>query len=258
MRPTLSVAVITRDEEADIRGCLESVAWADERVVLDSGSTDATVAIARSLGARVEVESWRGYAPQKNRAMELCTGDWVLSIDADERVTEALRREIEAALAADPVELPAGFSMPRLSFHLGRWIKRGGWYPDRKVRLTRRGAGAWVGEEVHEHLEVEGRVGRLGRPLLHYTYRDLSDHLAKMDGYTVRIAHRRHTRGVKPSLRRLLLNPPFKFLRMYVLKGGFLEGTAGFILAAAGAWYVFLKEAHLWELWRVRPPQGAP
>jgi hypothetical protein len=252
------VAVITRDEEDNIRGCLESVAWADERVVLDSGSTDGTVGIARSLGARVEVEEWRGYAPQKNRAAELCTGEWVLSIDADERVTEALRREIESALAAPPSSLPAGFSMPRLSFHLGRWIRRGGWYPDRKVRLARRGKGAWVGEEVHEHLEVEGPVGRLGKPLLHYTYRDLSDHLVKMDGYTVRIARGRHARGRRPSLLRLVLNPPFKFLRMYVLKGGFLEGTAGFILAAAGAWYVFLKEAHLWELWRVRKPEGAP
>ncbi len=248
MKPRLSAVIITRDEEDTLRDCLESLRFADEVVVLDSGSTDRTVEIAHRYTDLVFGEEWRGYAAQKNAALERCTGDWVLSLDADERVTEGLHREIEAVLSRPASDLPDGFSMPRLSFHLGRWIRRGGWYPDRKVRLARRDRCSWTGEELHERLEVRGRLEELANPLLHYTYRDLSDHLAKVDRYTTIMARARYARGERSGLGGLVLHPLGKFLRMYLFKGGVLEGKAGFVLAAVGAWYVFLKYAKLWEL----------
>jgi len=243
---SLSVVVICKDEEANIRDCLESVKWADEIVVVDSGSSDRTVEIAREYTDRVIHHDWAGYGPQKDFAMSRATGDWILNLDADERVSPELAREIRTVLAADADF--AGYSMPRRTFYLGRWILHGGWYPDRKVRLVRRGKGAWGDSTLHESLAVSGRVGRLSGDLLHYTYRDISDHLRVVDEFTTLAAEKAAETGRRRALLGAILHPPWKFLSMYVLRLGFLDGAAGFILAVISSYYVFLKYAKLWEL----------
>jgi len=248
---TIAVYVITRDEEDRIGDCLASVAWADEILVVDSGSTDRTVAIARGTGARVIVRDWPGYAAQKNFAVEQLAADWVLSVDADERVTPELAAQVRALVAAAAAGI-AGASVPRRTWYLGRWIRHGGWYPDRKVRLMRRGRGRWEGEHVHERLAVAGAVRALGGDLLHYTYRDIADHLRTIDCFTTAAARGLAARGTRGAGCGMLVNPPLKFLKMYLLKAGFLDGLPGFVVAVLGSYYVFLKYAKLWELQRAR------
>lgn len=248
MTKDISVVIITGNEEDNIRDCLESVSWADEIVVLDSMSRDRTVEIAKEYTDRVYQEEWKGFAAQKMAALRYCTGRWILSIDADERVTWGLQKEIDAVFQRSDDDLPDGFFIPRKSFCLGRWIRRGGWYPDRKLRLARRELCRWVEKGLHERLEVPGRRENLENPLLHYTYRDLSDHLSRIDLYTSMDADYRFADGQRAGLGGLLFRPFFKFFRMYFLKGGILEGRAGLILAAMGAYYAFLKTAKLWEL----------
>ena len=183
----VTVFVIAQDEEAHIADCLASAAFAAERVVLDGGSRDRTRELAAAAGARVEQRPFDGMNAQKNAALDLCRQPWVLNLDADERVGEELRRELEALFAAG--EPPcAGYTMPRRAFHLGRWIRGGGWYPDRKLRLFRRTAGRFAGRDPHDKVVVDGPVGRLGGDLLHYAYRDLAHHVAKLDGYTTAAA----------------------------------------------------------------------
>jgi glycosyltransferase involved in cell wall biosynthesis len=250
-RATLAVCVITRDEEDRIGDCLASVAFADEILVVDSGSTDRTVAIARATGARVIVREWPGYAAQKNFAQEQLAADWVLSVDADERVTPELAQQIQGLLAAVPEGL-AGASVRRRTWYLGRWIRHGGWYPDRKVRLVRRGRGRWEGEEVHERLVADGQIRALDGDLLHYTYRGIADHLRTIDRFTTAAARGMAARGARGARVGMIVNPPLKFLKMYLLKAGFLDGLPGFVVAVLGGYYVFLKYAKLWELQRVR------
>jgi glycosyltransferase involved in cell wall biosynthesis len=244
--PSLAVCVITRDEEDRIGDCLDSVGFADDVLVVDSGSTDRTVEIARAKGARVIVRDWPGYAAQKNFAAEQVGADWVLSIDADERVTPELAKEIRDATASAP-EAVAGCSMPRRTWYLGRWIRHGGWYPDRKVRLVRRGRGRWEGEHVHERLVVAGPTRELRGDLLHYTYRDIGDHLRTMDRFTTEAARGMRARGAGGAVAGMLVGPPAKFLKMYVLKAGFLDGLPGFVVAVLGSVSVFLKHAKRWE-----------
>ena len=252
---TLAALVITFDEEDRIADCLASVAFADEILVVDSGSTDRTVAIAHASGARVIVRDWPGYAAQKNYASEQVAADWILSVDADERVTPELAREIRALIAAAPATL-AGASMPRRTWYLGRWIRRGGWYPDRKIRLARRGRGRWEGESVHERFVIDGTVAPLSGDLLHYTYRNIADHLRTIDRFTTEAARGMEAQGRTGAGFALLVHPPLKFLKMYLLKAGFLEGLPGFIVAVLGSYYVFLKYAKLWELQRTKGARG--
>ncbi len=245
-RRPVSVCVITKDEEENLPDCLESVKWADEIVVVDSRSTDRTREIAAAAGARVIERDFPGHVEQKNFALEQAGGDWVLCLDADERCTPALREAIRAVLAGDPPL--AGYAVRRHAFHLGRWIDHGGWYPDRKLRLFDRRRGRWGGRNPHDRVEVEGPVGRLEGDLLHLSYRSLSDHLRQIDFFTTIAAREKRARGERPSLARLVLHPPGKFLRMYLLKGGFLDGVPGLVVASMGSWYVFLKYAKLREL----------
>jgi glycosyltransferase involved in cell wall biosynthesis len=254
-RATLAVCVITRDEEDRIGACLDSVAFADELLVVDSGSTDRTVEVARARGARVIVRDWPGYAEQKNFAMDQVGADWVLSVDADERVSPELAAALRELLAAPPPGVD-GCSVARRTWYLGRWIRHGGWYPDRKVRLARRGRGRWQGAGVHERLEVAGPVRALAGDLLHYTYRDIADHLRVIDRYTTAAAGELAAAGAGGALAGMLLHPPLKFLKMYLLKAGFLDGQAGFVVAALGGYYVFLKYAKLWELKRAARPDA--
>lgn len=252
-RPTLAACVITLNEEDRIGDCLDSVSWADELLVVDAGSADRTAEIAREKGARVVVRGWPGYAAQKNFALGEVAADWVLSVDADERVSGELAASIRGFLAA-PGDGVAGASMARRTRYLGRWIRHGGWYPDRKVRLVRRGRGRWEGEHVHERLAVDGEVRALDGDLLHLTYRGLADHVRTMDRYTAEAARALAARGARGGLGGMIAAPPLKFLKMYLVKAGFLDGVPGFVAAVMGSYYVFLKQAKLWEL--RRPGEG--
>lgn len=243
--PKLSVTLITQNESADLAAALESVTWADEIVVVDSGSTDDTVAIARRFTERVSVNAWPGYVAQKNHAAALASHDWILSLDADERVTPALAAEIRALLGSAPAH--RAYRMPRITWHLGRWIRSTDWYPDHQLRLYDRTAARWTGGHVHEGLSVDGSVGRLQGSLEHFAYRDISDHLDTIDRYTSLAARQMAEQGRTAGLLQLAVHPPLAFLRNYVARGGFRDGTAGFIVSAMNAYYVFLKFAKLWE-----------
>jgi glycosyltransferase involved in cell wall biosynthesis len=249
-RPLTTLCVITKDEEDRIAGCLDSAGVVDRMLVLDSGSTDRTREIAASRGARVEVHDFDGHVEQKNRAVDLAETEWVLCLDADERLSPELSREIGDALARP--DLPAAFSMPRRNRYLGRWIRHGGWYPDRKVRLFDRRRARWGGVNPHDHVQVSGPVRELGGDILHHTYRSVSDHLRQIDLFTTISSRELAAKGRSPRLTDLLVRPIWKFLRMYVLKAGFLDGRAGFVVAVLGGYYVFLKYAKHWELTRVR------
>lgn len=250
-RARLSVCIISCNEEERIGDCLASVSWADEIIVVDSGSADRTRAIAAAAGARVIERPWPGFVAQKNFALEQATADWVLCLDCDERVSPPLAEEIRGVLAAPPAGVD-GWSMPRRTRYLGRWITHGGWYPDRKVRLVRRGRARWGGVDPHDRLFADGRVEKLAGDLHHYTYRDIADHLRTIDRFTTIGAAELRARGRRGGLLPLLLHPPGKFLRMYLLRLGFLDGAAGFLVAVLGSYYVFLKYAKLWELDRVK------
>jgi glycosyltransferase involved in cell wall biosynthesis len=243
--PKVSVTIITRDEEADLEAALQSVAWADEILVVDSGSTDRTVDIARSAGARVVVRDWPGYVTQKNFAAAQAANDWILSLDADERVTPALAQEIRRVLEGPA---SAAYRIPRLTWHLGRWIRATDWYPDYQTRLYDRRAAQWSGRYVHETVTVNGATGRLQGELQHFAYRDIADHLETIDRYTTYAARQMYEDGRRASAWTLLLHPPGAFLRNYVARGGFRLGTVGFIVSTMNAYYVFLKFAKLWQL----------
>jgi glycosyltransferase involved in cell wall biosynthesis len=249
--PKLSVTVITRNEAADIGDALASVAWADEIVVVDSQSTDETVAIARRHTARVVVREWPGYVDQKNHAASLASHDWILSLDADERVTPALADEIRALLARRPEAIGhAAFRIPRVTWHLGRWIRSTDWYPDYQLRLYDRRAAQWTGRYVHEAVSVAGTTGRLRGELQHFAYRNIADHLETIDRYTTYAARQMQESGTRAGLLQIAGHPPLAFLRNYVAHGGIRDGVPGFIISAMNAYYVFLKFAKLWELQR--------
>jgi glycosyltransferase involved in cell wall biosynthesis len=239
--PKVTVTIITRNEAANIAAALASVAWADEIVLIDSESTDATAAIARDAGARVESRPFPGYSDQKNYAASVAANDWILSLDADERVTPALAEEIKRLLAGEPAR--RGYRIPRLSHYLGRWIRGTDWYPDYQLRLYDRRAGRWNGRRVHESVTLDGEPGRLRHDLQHFPYRDISDHLATIDRYTTLAADEMRAAGRVPSLVGVALHPHAAFLRNYVLRGGFRCGGAGLIVSMLNAYYVFLKLA---------------
>jgi len=237
----ISAAIITFNEERNIARVIESLRCCDEILVLDSGSNDRTVEIARKLGARVEEASWHGYAAQKNIATELAANDWILSLDADESLSEALEAEIWQIKKTGPQF--DGYTMPRLAQYLGRWILHSGWYPDRKVRLVNRQKAKWIGDFVHESVTVHGSVGHLKSNLLHFTCNSLSEHLRTMDSYTTLAAQEIASRGRHIGLGRLLLDPPVTFVRRYVFNLGFLDGVEGLAIAYMAAMYNFVKYA---------------
>jgi glycosyltransferase involved in cell wall biosynthesis len=241
----LTVTVITRDEAANIAAALESVRWADEIVVVDSESTDDTVAIARRYTDKVIVNPWPGYVAQKNFAAAAASHDWILSIDADERVSPKLAEEIGAVLDGRPA---AGYRIPRVTFHLGRWIRSTDWYPDYQLRLYDRRRGRWTGRLVHESVAVDGEVAKLSGELQHYAYRDLGHHVQTMDRYTTLAAQQMFEDGRRASWIDILITPRLTFFRNYILRGGFRDGMVGLVISALNAYYVGLKFAKLWEL----------
>jgi glycosyltransferase involved in cell wall biosynthesis len=212
---------------------------------VDSHSTDATREIAAGLGARVVERDWNGWVEQKNFAIEQASNDWVLCLDADERLSPELRASIVAALTTG--DETDGYEFARLNRYLGRWIRHGGWYPDRKIRLFRRDRGRFEGRNPHDRVRIRGTVRRLAGELLHDPYRSISDHLRTIDRYTTVAAEEKHARGERASLIDLTVRPWVRFVRMFLIRRGFLDGAHGFLLAVSGAYYVFLKYAKLWS-----------
>ena len=245
----LSVVIITRDEEEAIGAALDSVAFADEIVLVDSGSRDRTVEIARARGAKViETTDWPGFGAQKNRALDHATHDWVLSLDADERVTPELRAEIEA-IVKDGASRDA-YDVPRLSSYCGRYLRHGGWWPDYVTRLFRRDKARFSDDLVHERLVVTGSTGKVKAHLLHEAFEDLEEVLRKVDQYSTANARMMHALGKRGSRATAILHGGWAFFRTYVLRAGFLDGRHGFMLAvsnAEGTYYRYLKLMRLAE-----------
>lgn len=247
----ISACIITLNEAEHIRAACESVAWADEIIVVDSGSTDGTQAIARECGARVIEKPWPGFAAQKQFAAEQAAHDWILSLDADERVSDELRVSIEVLRGTAETELADGYLIPRRAYYMGRWIVGGGWYPDRQLRLYRKSKGRWVGAHVHEsvRLDAGARAGLLAGDLLHYTASNAAEHHRMIgERYAPLAARKMFEAGRRTSPWQIATIGPATFIRNFILKGGFRDGLPGFSIASFAAHHAFLKHMQLWEL----------
>lgn len=252
----LSVCVIACNEEENLPRCLASVAFADDVVVVvDARSRDRTAALARDAGARVFVQPYEGNVEQKNFALDRAAHDWVLALDADEAVSPALAGAIQEELARGPAA--AGYELNRLTWHLGRWIRHGDFYPDWQLRLFDHTRGRWAGTNPHGRVRVDGPVARLAGDVEHYSYRDLADQVARIQEFSRVSAQAMFAQGRRARLYDWAVRPPLDFLRAYVLKQGFRDGFPGFAIAAATGFHSFLKWAKLWELERVGPPAVA-
>jgi glycosyltransferase involved in cell wall biosynthesis len=238
----LSVIIITKNEAVNIRACLETVKWADEIIVVDSGSSDETVVICRELGAQVHAHDWPGFGMQKNRALSYATHEWVFSIDADERVTHDLKSQLIKAMEDDNED---GFYVPRLSQFCGRFIRYSGWYPDYVLRLFRRTKGRFSDDMVHERVILEGTVGRLSSPLLHYSYLNEADVQRKTEQYARAGARQLFKNGKAATPADAPLRAAWAFVRTYCMRLGFLDGMAGFNIALMNARTTYLKYQQL-------------
>lgn len=250
MRQPLSAVVITFNSRSHIESCLQSVAFADERLVVDSGSTDGTGEIAQRMGARVIHQDWLGFGAQKRFAVDQARHDWVLCLDADERVSPELRAAIERELAAPRFY---AYEFPRRNRFLGRWLKHGEGYPDWSLRLFHRAHAHWSDDPIHEKVLVNGSVGRLAGDLLHESENGLAEYLAKQNRYTTLAAERLYARGTRVSVARMVLSPLWRFVKFYFLRLGFLDGVPGLVHIAIGCCNSFMKYAKLWERDRREP-----
>ena len=241
----LSVVIITKNEANNIAGALESVSWASDVVVVDSGSTDETVEIARRYTDQVSTRAWEGYGAQKNYATGLAAHDWVLSLDADERASSELAAEIGEVMQESPTM--QGYRIPRTTRYLGRWIRSTDWYPDYQLRLYDRRVASWDSRYVHESVTVNGTVGRLRSEIRHHAYTGISDHLSTINHYTTLAAKQMAAERRRAGWTDLIAHPPLVFLRNYVLRGGFRDGVPGLIISLMNSYYVLLKFAKLWE-----------
>jgi glycosyltransferase involved in cell wall biosynthesis len=248
-RSGLSACIITYNEADRVEACVRSVSFCDEVIVVDSHSTDATRELAASLGARVIERDWPGYRSQKEFAVDSASNDWVLCLDADERVTDALRQEVER-LRAGGFEGYAGWSVPRITEYFGRFLRHGNAYPDRLIRLFDRRRGGWIGREIHENTQVDGPVGRLHGHLEHYPYRSLAEHHNKMQHYAELMGQALYASGKRCGFGKVLCNPQWRFFRGYVLRLGFLDGWRGLMFALVESNYVRRKYLHLYVLGR--------
>jgi glycosyltransferase involved in cell wall biosynthesis len=252
----ITAVVIVRDEEEQLGACLETVIWVDEIVVVDTGSRDGTVEVARRYTTKIAEIQFEGYGHAKNYGVDMATSEWVLSLDADERISEDLRDEIRDLLEGSPAG--DGYLIPRLPFFLGKPIRHGGWYPAYVLRLFRRDSGSFTHRKVHEEAVVRGTVLRLAHPILHYTDPDLSHYLKKVNHYTSLSAEEMSESRKPFRLWWLLLRPPYTFLKMYLLKRGFRDGLHGFVLAVLSSVHVFLKYAKYWEVSSVERDADSP
>ncbi|MDR9437530.1 MAG: glycosyltransferase family 2 protein [Thiohalophilus sp.] len=246
-KPALSVVLIVMNEEDALRECLETVSWADEIVIIDSGSRDRTREIAAEYTDKVYVEDdWQGFGVQRQRAQQYVTGDWILMLDADERITEPLAQQIRQAVEMD--DRQAVYFVPRLSWVFGRFIRHSGWYPDYVARLYPREQAGYNDNRVHEKLVYPDSMKekKLAGDLLHYTYRDLEHYLVKSAHYAAAWAQQRQERGKRSSLLQGMLHGLGCFIKMYLVRAGFLDGKQGFLLAVLSAHSTFAKYADLW------------
>jgi len=245
-KASLSVVIITKNEEDNIRGCLESVSWADEIIIVDSGSEDETLVICKEYTDKIfTYKEWKGFGFQKNLALQQATKDWVLSLDADERVTSILRAEIENTISNSAC---SAFSIPRQAYFLGQVMKHGGWWPDYVVRLFRRGAGVFSEDIVHERVIVNSPVLKITTPLLHYSYMNLDQLMNKMNAYSSAGADKAYRQGKNSNLLKAIVKAKWTFFRAYFLRLGFLDGQAGFIAAFSKAeetYYRYLKLSYI-------------
>ncbi|MBV6496797.1 MAG: hypothetical protein JFAIHJKO_01925 [Pyrinomonadaceae bacterium] len=247
----ISAVIITLNEEQNIARAIRSVRWADEVVVVDSGSTDSTRQIASELGARVIEQEWLGFGRQKQFAVDAAANDFIFSLDADEEASEELSAEIRQLLRHDSIS--DGYRIPRLAVYLGREIRHGGWYPDFQLRLFDRRKGRWSDEVIHESFKLdEGACsGQLHNDILHFTCNDISEHARMIqERYAPLSARSMYEKGKRTSVVKILAAPVFSFFRDYVLRAGFLDGTQGVMIAGFGAYNVFLKNAFLWQMHR--------
>lgn len=245
-RPGISAFIVCHNEERQIRRCLESIKWCDEIIIVDSGSSDRTIEICREYTDRIFQRDWPGYVEQKRFALNQCHCEWILNIDADEVVSPPLADEIKEIVRAG-TELN-GFYLSRVVYHLGRWWRKGGWYPEYRLRFCRRSQTTWGGLDPHEKAVVAGRTGRLKGELLHYTYRDLADQISRLNRYSGTLSANMYKSGERSSILKLTISPLSRFIKFYFLKKGFLEGLPGFIVAIIEAHYTFLKYSKLHEL----------
>ncbi|MEN3327474.1 MAG: hypothetical protein V7638_2281 [Acidobacteriota bacterium] len=246
----ISATIITFNEESNIKAACESVAWADEIVIVDSNSTDATREIAASYGARVIVNAWRGFSAQKQFAVEQAKHDWIFSLDADERVSNDLRKSIEVLKTHPGGENADGYLVSRRTFYQNRWIRGGGWYPDRQLRLFNRTKGHWKQRHIHESVAMNpgARIGELGGDLLHYTSPNAAHHHRMIgERYAPLAAQQMFEEGRRTSMLGVASAGPSAFVRSFILKGGFRDGFAGFTIASFAAHHAFLKHLMLWE-----------
>jgi glycosyltransferase involved in cell wall biosynthesis len=246
--PRVTVTIITKNEAAHIGAAIDSASWADEIIVVDSDSSDDTVALAAAKGVRVASRAWTGWVDQKNFAASLAAHDWIFSLDADERLTPALAHEIKGVLSSDPPHV--AFKVPRVTFHLGRWIRTTDFYPDYQTRLYDRRSARWEGHYVHESVKTHGSSGVLSQELQHFSYDNLSDHLDRINAYSTLASRQMYERGRRAGVVDLIVQAPAAFLRNYILRRGFLDGSVGLVLSMVNAYSVFLKFAKLWELQR--------
>ena len=248
-RTQVSVTIITKNEEHNLAQAIESVSWADEVLVIDSGSTDKTIEIAKKSGARVLQHPWQGYGQQKNYAQQQTKYDWVLSLDADETVPAALAKEIQQVLGTDQISSGAikGFSVPRRTYYLGHWIQHGGWYPNYLVRVADRRAARWSEPPVHESLIVTGEVKMLENALDHFSFNCIYDQVVTNLNFSKLGSQELQRRGQSPSIFKLLFKPAGKFIETYFLKKGFLDGLPGLVISVNAAYSMFLKYAYLLE-----------
>jgi len=245
----ISALVLTRDEEGNIARCLASLDFCREITVVDSGSIDRTREIARDFTPKVFDHKFEGWGPQRNWGIEQCSHDWILVLDADEQISSELKNEI---IHLKPEEIIKGYYINRLTQYMGRWIKHSGWYPQYVLRLFDRRYAAYNNAAVHESVEIRAAAAKLQSPILHYSYRDLSHHLRKIDDYTGKRAAERYAEGRRFSPVKTVFAPPGEFLKKYLLKLGILDGIPGFMVAVTSAYYVFLKQAKLYEYQKVR------
>lgn len=259
----VSLVIIALNEEAKIARCIESASWVDEVILVDSGSADRTCEIARNLGANVVTEKWRGFQQQKTFACSLARNNWILSLDADEALSPELSHTLEnvcsgsANIPGFSFEKNDGIEFSRISFNLGRWIHHGGWYPDWQLRFFNRQSALWVAQNVHEHVQAKNSV-RLEQPIWHWPFDDLAEQVSTNNRYSSLGAMDLFDRSKKFSLLKLMFKPISKFLETYVVKRGFQDGMAGFIISVGAAYSVFLKFAKLWEAQRLPQSGGEP
>jgi len=247
----LSAVIVSFNEEKKISDCLKSVQFADEVLVVDSFSTDKTEEICHSFGARFLNKKWLGYVQQKNFAANQSTHEWVLSIDSDERCSPSLKKEIQNILR-NPETAEAGFSIPRKVFYINRWIRNGGWYPARKVRLFQKKLARWEGEDPHDRVEVDGKCGKLTGEIYHFSFDNISSHFQTINNFTTVAAKEKIAKGRRTNIIGILLRPYSMFFKMFLLKTGFFDGMPGFIIAVLSWFHVFSKYVKIWELQKTR------